>query len=280
MVGVLTILYAYDDCNWLSVDPLAEKYYSISPYSFCGNNPVNRIDKDGREWSYVVDANGHTTINVALNFSVAGNYTAEQINAYKNAIATQFNSTISEVSGGAMSGTITFYEGNQNIVQTLALDKMDGAIGGTTSFFNSSVNLVNKAGELRSLSDVGSDATHEMLHTVRLEHPFETTQTEDTKLLRVAPNSFVSTPTTDANIVNNVMNYPMITIDGQKSTNQNSLTKGQLNFMMNEINLQNQGYGFKPKYNPALTPEQNANLYKQYYENYWLNTPGTPVGNK
>lgn len=49
--------------------------------------------------------------------------------------------------------------------------------------------------------------------------------------------------------------------------------------MMNEIKLQNQGYGFKPKYNPTLTPEQNANLYKQYYENYWLNPPGTPVGN-
>lgn len=58
------------------------------------------------------------------------------------------------------------------------------------------------------------------------------------------------------------------------------LTKGQLNFMMSEIKLQNQGHGFKPKYNPTLTPEQNANLYKQYYENYWLNPLGTPVGNE
>ncbi|MEA4983832.1 MAG: RHS repeat-associated core domain-containing protein [Paludibacter sp.] len=29
-------------------DPLAEKYYDISPYAWCGNNPVNRIDPDGR----------------------------------------------------------------------------------------------------------------------------------------------------------------------------------------------------------------------------------------
>ena len=35
-----------------------------------------------------------------------------------------------------------------------------------------------------------------------------------------------------------------------------------------------------PKYNSVLTPEQNANLYKQYYEDYWLNFPGTPVQNQ
>lgn len=265
--------------RFTTMDPLAEKYYHISPYAYCGNNPVNRIDPDGREWKYVVDANGHITINVALNLSVSGDYTAAQISAYKNAISTQFHNTIYESSGGTMSGTITFYQGNQNITQSLSLSEMDGAIGGRTSYFHSSVNLFNRTGELRPLSDIGSDAIHEILHTVRLAHPFELTQTEDTKLVRVAPNTFVSTPTTDINIINNVMNYPMITIDGQKSTNQNSLTKGQLDFILKEINLQNQGYGFF-KYNPALTQEQNLNLYKQYYESYWHNIPGTPVGNK
>jgi RHS repeat-associated protein len=32
-----------------TMDPLAEKYYNISPYAWCGNNPVNVIDPDGRE---------------------------------------------------------------------------------------------------------------------------------------------------------------------------------------------------------------------------------------
>jgi RHS repeat-associated protein len=31
-----------------TMDPLAEKYYDISPYAWCGNNPVNAIDPDGR----------------------------------------------------------------------------------------------------------------------------------------------------------------------------------------------------------------------------------------
>ena len=30
------------------MDPLAELDYSISPYAYCGNNPINRIDPDGR----------------------------------------------------------------------------------------------------------------------------------------------------------------------------------------------------------------------------------------
>ena len=33
--------------RWTTPDPLAEKYYSISPYAFCNNNPVNFVDPDG-----------------------------------------------------------------------------------------------------------------------------------------------------------------------------------------------------------------------------------------
>ena len=33
---------------WTSVDPMAEKYYHISPYVFCADNPVNIIDPDGK----------------------------------------------------------------------------------------------------------------------------------------------------------------------------------------------------------------------------------------
>jgi len=33
---------------WLLPDPLAEKYYHISPYAYVANNPINAIDPDGR----------------------------------------------------------------------------------------------------------------------------------------------------------------------------------------------------------------------------------------
>ena len=37
-------------CRTTTIDPLCEKYYSTSPYVWCGNNPVNRIDLNGMEW--------------------------------------------------------------------------------------------------------------------------------------------------------------------------------------------------------------------------------------
>lgn len=41
-----------------SMDPLCEKYYHISPYAYCGGNPVNRVDPDGRDvWSLYKNGN-------------------------------------------------------------------------------------------------------------------------------------------------------------------------------------------------------------------------------
>ena len=42
--------------RWMTPDPLSEKYYGISPYAFCNNNPVNFVDPDGKAWYY----NGET----------------------------------------------------------------------------------------------------------------------------------------------------------------------------------------------------------------------------
>ena len=36
--------------RWMCMDPLTEKYYDVSPYTYCENNPVDRIDPDGKDW--------------------------------------------------------------------------------------------------------------------------------------------------------------------------------------------------------------------------------------
>lgn len=49
------------------MDPLAEKYYSISPYAYCGGDPVNFVDPDGRDGIATIDYD-NKTIAVSQTF--------------------------------------------------------------------------------------------------------------------------------------------------------------------------------------------------------------------
>ena len=52
---------------WDRVDPLCEKYYSISPYVYCHDNPVNLIDPDGRDGVATIDKENKTIV-ITQNF--------------------------------------------------------------------------------------------------------------------------------------------------------------------------------------------------------------------
>lgn len=45
------------------MDPLAEKYYSISPYAYCGNNPINAVDLNGASIYMLFYSTGNQRIN-------------------------------------------------------------------------------------------------------------------------------------------------------------------------------------------------------------------------
>ncbi len=46
---------------WLSVDPLADKYPSLSPYNYCAWNPVKLVDPDGNDWYEYTDKKTNKT---------------------------------------------------------------------------------------------------------------------------------------------------------------------------------------------------------------------------
>ena len=60
--------------RWYGIDPLAEKYYSISPYAFVANNPIRYIDPDGREIQLPGDKKAQDAYTQMLHASTGNNY--------------------------------------------------------------------------------------------------------------------------------------------------------------------------------------------------------------
>ena len=85
-----------------TMDPHAEDYYQLSPYSWCGNNPINAIDPTGMDSVYVNDQSerpadrgvaGETytaTVTVVQNGEVVGEYRGS---SYPNSTSNSDNTT-------------------------------------------------------------------------------------------------------------------------------------------------------------------------------------------
>ena len=52
--------YSSDLSIWLSVDPMSDKYPSLSPYVYCANNPIKLVDPDGEEIVITGSDGNHT----------------------------------------------------------------------------------------------------------------------------------------------------------------------------------------------------------------------------
>lgn len=53
--------------GWLSVDPLADKYPSISPYAYCAWNPTKLVDPEGKDVEIVKD-DDNKKVTIRANF--------------------------------------------------------------------------------------------------------------------------------------------------------------------------------------------------------------------
>ena len=94
--------YNSDLSLWLSVDPMADKYPSLSPYNYCAWNPMKLIDPDGkwpRKGVNIYTFNAKAGIGVACGFDAG----------WKHGIATDHRGMTQ------FSAVSTMYITNQNL---------------------------------------------------------------------------------------------------------------------------------------------------------------------
>lgn len=97
--------------RWWQVDPLAEEDYSVSPYAFCGNNPVLYNDPDGRKITVATKKEGEKEIiTITLTGKVINesskNYTPEQMKEYTDRLASSIASSFSGKDGDVTWNTV------------------------------------------------------------------------------------------------------------------------------------------------------------------------------
>ena len=88
--------------RWHVMDPLAEKYYSSSPFVYCNNNPVRFIDSNGKDgWDIVVGYGiGFVTNVIPGTGFLRDTYTPTDASDYNNALRGMDNASM--VVGAAM----------------------------------------------------------------------------------------------------------------------------------------------------------------------------------
>ncbi len=95
--------YSSDLSIWLSVDPQASKYPSLSPYVYCANNPIKLVDPNGEEIviSQTTDEKGNKVINISFSAKIV-NKSSTAINGEK---LQSYSNRISEAIQNYYSGT-------------------------------------------------------------------------------------------------------------------------------------------------------------------------------
>ncbi len=113
--------------RFLQPDPMAEKYYDVSPYCYCADNPVAYVDPDGKLPNFIVGA----VIGAAASYigQVAGNLLAGD--SIKDAMYSNvdwFDVGVSALEGCATGGISSIAKVGTKTVAKVAISATSNAI--------------------------------------------------------------------------------------------------------------------------------------------------------
>ena len=131
--------------RWATVDPMAEKYYNLSPYNYCGANPVNAMDPNGCDW---ISAKYGNELFV---------YYDSRISSQKDIVEHYYNGEERDYYDIQYVGTTgTVYQNTENGPLNYYTLNSDG------SFADASGNLMESEVSMEGLLHIGNESMYAM----------------------------------------------------------------------------------------------------------------------
>ncbi len=188
--------------RFMTVDPMAEKYYNTSSYAYCANNPIKFIDPNGKDWRITTQYNEETrkmeykiTVNAVLyNNSDNANIDMKKLSI---AIQQQVNDTYN-ISGNdfevkmdfnlRIASSVDEIGDNDHVFQVVNQADLSKSPKGIVQGEASTPGLNIKLGDIAVKNLLSGEdkrtAAHELGHTGGLPH--ETTEDKRDNLMMQA----------------------------------------------------------------------------------------------
>ena len=122
---------------WLSVDPMANKYPSISPYAYCAWNPITHIDPDGRNDSIILhgDVQSRKSAIIQMNIKLNNIRIEEKDNgsvSYSGVPKTEEEKYVAKIIDSKLVTVHLYVQTNNNISNKMKINEGGGAFMGNT----------------------------------------------------------------------------------------------------------------------------------------------------